>query len=133
MNLHNVKSLKRYSCVALATVLLFTSLSSVAQTLPEKDFLTRDVGNGVYELAVDSQQNALFAASSPSFEKDKTSGLIYKLDLEKLTTTEVIETSRRAFATAPMKKIRCCMSATHWKVRSRLSIPAAGKSWRYCN
>lgn len=100
MNLHNVKSLKRYSCVALATALLFTSLSSVAQTLPEKDFLTRDVGNGVYELAVDSQQNVLFVASSPSFDKDKTSGLIYKLDLEKLTTTEVIDTSRRAFATA---------------------------------
>lgn len=100
MNLHNVKSLNRYSCVALATALLFTSLSSVAETLPEKDFLTRDVGNGVYELAVDSQQNALFAASSPSFDKDKTRGLIYKLDLEKLTTTEVIETSRRAFATA---------------------------------
>lgn len=100
MYLHNVKSLKRYSCVALATALLFTSLSSVAQTLPEKDFLTRDVGNGVYELAVDSQQNALFVASSPSFDKDKTSGLIYKLDLEKLTTTEVIDTSRRAFATA---------------------------------
>ncbi|QBM21573.1 YncE family protein [Citrobacter arsenatis] len=100
MNLHNVKSLKRYSCVALATALLFTSLSSVAQTLPEKDFLTRDVGNGVYELAVDSQQNTLFAASSPSFDKDKTRGLIYKLDLEKLTTTEVIEISRRAFATA---------------------------------
>ncbi|WP_410737974.1 7-bladed beta-propeller protein YncE [Citrobacter portucalensis] len=100
MNLHNVKSLKRYSCVALAIALLFTSLSSGAQTLPEQDFLTRDVGNGVYELAVDSQQNALFAASSPSFDKDKTSGLIYKLDLEKLTTTEVIETSRRAFATA---------------------------------
>ncbi|WP_249418139.1 hypothetical protein [Citrobacter sp. RHBSTW-00229] len=100
MNLHNVKSLKRYSCVALATALLFTNLSSVARTLPEKDFLTRDVGNGVYELAVDSQQNALFVASLPSFDKDKTSGLIYKLDLEKLTTTEVIDTSRRAFATA---------------------------------
>lgn len=100
MNLHNVKPLKRYSCVALATALLCTSLSSAAQTLPEKDFLTRDVGNGVYELAVDSQQNALFVASSPSFDKDKTSGLIYKLDLEKLTTTEVIDTSRRAFATA---------------------------------
>lgn len=100
MNLHTVKSLKHYSCVALATALLFTSLPSVAQTLPEKDFLTHDVGNGVYELAVDSQQNTLFAASSPSFDKDKTRGLIYKLDLEKLTTTEVIDTSRRAFATA---------------------------------
>lgn len=117
MNLHNVKSLKRYSCVALATALLFTSLSSVAQTLPEKDFLTRDVGNGVYELAVDSQQNALFVASSPSFDKDKTSGLIYKLDLEKLTTTEVIDTSRRAFATALDEETRCCMSATRWKVQ----------------
>lgn len=100
MNLHTVKSLKHYSAVALATTLLFTSLPSVAETLSEKDFLTRDVGNGVYELAVDGQQKALFAASSPSFDKDKTRGVIYKLDLEKLTTTEVIETSRRAFATA---------------------------------
>lgn len=106
MNLHNVKSLKRYSCVALATALLFTSLSSVAQTLPEKDFLTRDVGNGVYELAVDSQQNALFVASSPSFDKDKTSGLIYKLDLEKLTTAEVINTSRRTLPPRWMKKTK---------------------------
>ncbi|KAE9797692.1 YncE family protein, partial [Escherichia coli] len=37
MNLHNVKSLKRYSCVALAIALLFTNLSSGAQTLPEQD------------------------------------------------------------------------------------------------
>ncbi|MEG2590834.1 MAG: YncE family protein [Citrobacter sp.] len=100
MNLHTVKSLKHYSAVTLATALLFTSLPGAAKTLPEKDFLTHDVGHGVYELAVDSQQNALFAASSPSFDKDKTRGIIYKLDLEKLTTTEVIETSRRAFATA---------------------------------
>lgn len=100
MNLHNVKSLKRYSAVAFAAALLFTALPGSTATLPEKDFLTRDVGNGVYELAVDSQQNALFAASSPSFDKDKTGGLIYKLDLEKLTTTEVITSTRRAFATA---------------------------------
>lgn len=100
MNLHNVKSLKRYSAVAFAAALLFTALPGSTATLPEKDFLTRDVGNGVYELAVDSQQNALFAASSPSFDKDKTGGLIYKLDLEKLTTTEVISTTRRAFSTA---------------------------------
>ncbi|WP_260862371.1 YncE family protein [Citrobacter sp. Marseille-Q6884] len=100
MNLHNVMSLKRYSRAAFATALLFASLTSNAGTLPETDFLTRDVGNGVYELAVDHQQNALFAASAPSFDKDKTRGLVYKLDLEKLTTTEVIDTSRRAFATA---------------------------------
>ena len=119
MNLHNVKSLKRYSCVALATALLFTSLSSVAQTLPEKDFLTRDVGNGVYELAVDSQQNALLLPRRRRLIKIKPAGFIYKLDLEKLTTTEVIETSRRAFATALDAGNQCCMSATRWKVRSR--------------
>lgn len=117
MNLHNVKSLKRYSCVALATALLFTSLSSVAQTLPEKDFLTRDVGNGVYELAVDSQQNALFVASSPSFDKDKTSGLIYKLDLR---NSRRLKSSTPVVVPLPprwMKKTRCCMSATRWKVQ----------------
>lgn len=117
MNLHTVKSLKHYSCVALATALLFTSLPSVAQTLPEKDFLTHDVGNGVYELAVDSQQNTLFAASSPSFDKDKTRGLIYKLDLK---NSQPPKSSTPAVVPLPprwTKKIRCYMWATRWKVR----------------
>lgn len=100
MNLHNVKILKLCSGMALTAALLLTGLTATAAALPEKDFLTRDVGHGVYELAVDAQQHALFAASAPSFDKDKTTGQIYKLDLESLTTVEVIKTSRRAFATA---------------------------------
>ncbi|WP_404681023.1 7-bladed beta-propeller protein YncE [Raoultella terrigena] len=100
MNLHNVKTLTLCSGMALTAALLLTGLTATAAALPEKDFLTREVGHGVYELAVDAQQHALFAASAPSFDKDKTTGQIYKLDLESLTTVEVIKTSRRAFATA---------------------------------
>lgn len=93
MYLHNVKSLKRYSCVALATALLFTSLSSVAQTLPEKDFLTRDVGNGVYELAVDSQQNALLSPRRRRLIKIKPAGL---------STNSIWRNSRRLKSSTPV-------------------------------
>ncbi|BCG08083.1 receptor [Buttiauxella agrestis] len=57
------------------------------------------MGNGVYELAYDASQNVLFAASAPSFDKDKTDGLIYKLNPDTLKASGKITTKRRAFAT----------------------------------
>lgn len=100
MTLHNVKILKASVGTAIAAALMLTSASTFAAELTEKDFVTQPVGHGVYELAYDGQANVLFAASAPSFDKDKTEGKLYKLDLENLTGTGVIETSRRAFATA---------------------------------
>ncbi|MRS90506.1 YncE family protein [Enterobacteriaceae bacterium RIT714] len=100
MTLHNVKTFKASVASAIAAALMLTSVTSFAAPLPEKDFVTQPVGHGVYELAYDGQAKVLFAASAPSFDKDKTQGKIYKLDLEDLTGTGVIETSRRAFATA---------------------------------
>lgn len=100
MTLHNVKTFKASVASAIAAALMLTSVTSFAAPLPEKEFVTQPVGHGVYELAYDGQAKVLFAASAPSFDKDKTQGKIYKLDLEDLTGTGVIETSRRAFATA---------------------------------
>lgn len=100
MTLHNVKTLKASLALAVAAAFMLTSVSGYAAPLPEKDFVTQPVGHGVYELAYDGQAKVLFAASAPSFDKDKTKGKIYKLDLEDLTGTGVIETTRRAFATA---------------------------------
>lgn len=86
--------------IVFACLFLMTPAITFANDFTEKDFLTRNVGFGLYELSVDTQQNAIFVASAPSFDKGKTTGHVYKLDLEKLTTTEVINTSHRAFATA---------------------------------
>ena len=69
MNLHNVKSLKVYACVAVAAALIFTSCAAFSAEL--------------------------YAASAPSVDHDKTTGRVYKLDLEDLTRTRVIETPRR--------------------------------------
>ena len=69
MNLHNVKCLKVYACVAVAATLIFTSSATFSA--------------------------ALYAASASSVDKDKTTGRVYELELEDLTRTRVIETSRR--------------------------------------
>ena len=72
MNLHNVKSLTVYACVAVVAVaaaLIFTSCVAFSAEL--------------------------YAASAPSVDNDKTTGRVYKLDLEDLTRIRVIETPRR--------------------------------------
>lgn len=99
MNRHTFYGYKKSGFIAFATALLINSLSANAAPLPEKDFLAAPVGHGVYELAYDASQNVLFAASAPSFYKDKTDGLVYKLNPETLKTTGNINTHRRAFAT----------------------------------
>lgn len=99
MNRHTLYGYQKSGFIALTVALLMNSLSASAKPLPEKDFLTVPMGNGVYELAYDASQNVLFAASAPSFDKDKTDGLIYKLNPDTLKATGKITTERRAFAT----------------------------------
>ncbi|SUW62320.1 Gluconolactonase [Buttiauxella agrestis] len=98
MNRHTLYGYQKSGFIALTVALLMNSLSASAKPLPEKDFLTVPMGNGVYELAYDASQNVLFAASAPSFDKDKTDGLIYKLNPDTLKATGKITTERRAFA-----------------------------------
>ncbi|WP_172893257.1 YncE family protein [Buttiauxella agrestis] len=99
MNRHTLYGYQKSGFIALTVALLMSSLSASAKPLPEKDFLTVPMGNGVYELAYDASQNVLFAASAPSFDKDKTDGLIYKLNPDTLKASGKITTKRRAFAT----------------------------------
>jgi len=99
MNRHTLYGYKKSGFIALTAVLLAHSINVSAKPLPEKDFLTVPTGNGLYELAYDASQNVLFAASAPSFDKDKTDGLIYKFNPETLNATGNISTKRRAFAT----------------------------------
>lgn len=99
MNRHTLYGYQKSGFIALTVALLMNSLSVSAKPLPEKDFLTVPMGNGVYELAYDASQNVLFAASAPSFDKDKTDGLIYKLNPDTLKASGKITTERRAFAT----------------------------------
>lgn len=99
MNRHTLYGYKNSGFIALTAALLMSSLSVCAKPLPEKEFLAVPAGNGVYELAYDASQNVLFAASAPSFNKDKTDGLVYKLNPDTLVATGKITTKRRAFAT----------------------------------
>ena len=71
-----------------------------AADFTEKDFKSQSLGHGVYELAYDKGQNALYAASAPSFEKDKTAGLVFQLDANSLKINHKIATERRTFAVA---------------------------------
>lgn len=98
MNLHTVYACKPRLLLTFAATLFVASLPAAAN-LAEKDFLTQAVGHGVYELAYDASANVLFAASAPSFDKDKTQGLVYKLNPEDLSSKGTIATDRRAFAT----------------------------------
>lgn len=100
MKLHNSSPLKKNAVITFTLALLMATFSTQAATRAQSDFLTAAPGPGIYELAYDGSQNTLFAASAPSFDKDKTSGLVYRLDPQTLKTTSALTTSRRAFATA---------------------------------
>lgn len=99
MNRHALYGYKNSGFIALTAALLMSSFAVCARPLPEKEFLAVPTGNGVYELAYDASQNVLYAASAPSFDKDKTDGLVYKLNPDTLMPTGKITTDRRAFAT----------------------------------
>ncbi|WP_435954732.1 YncE family protein [Dryocola sp. BD626] len=90
---------KKTGIATFTAAVLLASLSVTAAPLPEKDFLAVPTGHGVYELAYDAGQNVLYAASAPSFDKDKTHGLVYKLNPDTLAKSGSIATDRRAFAT----------------------------------
>jgi len=88
------------SLVVLSLWLMVAAASAAAAPLTEKDLVTQAPGPGLYELAYDASQNTLFAASAPSFEKEKTTGVVFTLDPVTLAKKGAITTSRRAFATA---------------------------------
>ncbi|WP_374754055.1 YncE family protein, partial [Type-E symbiont of Plautia stali] len=66
----------------------------------EMDFKTQPLGHGVYEMAYVKERNALFAASSPSFDEDKRAGVVFELAADTLRIDKKIPTNRRVFSAA---------------------------------
>ncbi|MDU4841284.1 MAG: YncE family protein [Leclercia adecarboxylata] len=98
--MNNASAIKNKTLCALAISLAMHSGSLFAKEFTEKDFLVQPLGRGVYELAYDKDQNALYAASAPSFDKDKTAGLVFQLAAPTLKIEHQIPTERRTFAVA---------------------------------
>ncbi|WP_333850494.1 7-bladed beta-propeller protein YncE [Leclercia sp.] len=96
----NASAVKNQTLCALAISLAMHSGSLCAKDFTEKDFLVQPLGQGVYELAYDKDQNALYAASAPSFDEDKTAGLVFQLAASTLKIVQQIPTERRTFAVA---------------------------------
>lgn len=93
-------SVKKLSLCALAISFAFQAGSAQAKAFTEKDFQSQPLGHGVYELAVDNGQKTLYAASAPSFDKDKTAGLVFLFGADSLQIKDKIATERRSFAVA---------------------------------
>ncbi|MEB6377654.1 YncE family protein [Leclercia adecarboxylata] len=98
--MHKTSAVINQTLCALAISLAMHSGTALANAFTEKDFVVQPLGNGVYELAYDKGQQTLYAASAPSFEKDKTDGLVFKLAAQSLQIDAKIPTARRTFAVA---------------------------------
>lgn len=96
----STKNVKKTVFRALALSFSIHASLVNADDFTEKDFQSQSLGHGVYELAYDKGQHALYAASAPSFEKDKTAGLVFQLDANSLKINHKIATDRRTFAVA---------------------------------
>ncbi|EML5942047.1 TPA: YncE family protein, partial [Citrobacter freundii] len=94
----NLKTLKNQSLCALAISLALYTGSALAKDFTEDQFASQTLGHGVYELAYDAGQQAIYAASAPSFDKDKTAGEVFLFSTESLKVDERIATERRPFA-----------------------------------
>lgn len=94
----NTLQKKLFSAIALSLVLNAGSL--FAKEFTEEPFPSQPLGPGVYELAYDAGQNALYVASAPSFDKDKPAGNVFLLAADSLAIKDRITTQRRPFSVA---------------------------------
>ncbi len=92
--------IKKASFSALAISFALHASVALAKDFTDNDFLQQPLGHGVYELAYDQGQQSLYAASSPSFDADKTDGLVFRLAADSLNIQDKIKTERRTFAVA---------------------------------
>ena len=94
----NFTILKKQSLCALIVGIALHAGSASAKEFTEAQFSSQPLGHGVYELALDGGQQALYAASAPSFDKDKTAGDVFRLSPDTLKIEQRIVTQRRPFA-----------------------------------
>ncbi|MGR5942576.1 7-bladed beta-propeller protein YncE [Enterobacter sp. C4G1] len=94
----NFKTLKNQSLCALFISLALQAGPAFAKDFSEDRFASQPLGHGVYELAYDAGQKTVYAASAPSFDKDKTTGDVFQLAADSLKINTRIATQRRPFA-----------------------------------
>ncbi|UNK75207.1 YncE family protein [Raoultella planticola] len=94
----SIVSLKKATLCALAISSSLHVVSASAKDFTEQAFRSQPLGHGVYELAYDNRQKVLYAASAPSFDKDKTTGIVFRLAADSLQINQKIVTERRTFA-----------------------------------
>ena len=95
-----IKKITKRTLLSLAVSQLMLSPPGIAKAMNEMDFKTQPLGHGVYEMALVKSRNALFVASSPSFDQDKTSGMVFQLAADSLQIDKTIPTTRRTFSVA---------------------------------
>lgn len=94
------QTIKKTALNALTLSFALLACPLFAKDYTNKDFPQQPLGHGVYELAYDNGQHSLYAASSPSFDADKTQGLVFRLAADSLNIHDRIKTERRTFAVA---------------------------------
>lgn len=119
MKMHLSTSGKGFSLSALASAVLLLSCSTLAADLPESQFQTKPVGHGLYELAFDGTSNTLFAASTPSFAKEKTAVSSLESTPPHWPPTPISSLSDAPSPPHWMSSAICCTSATPSTAQSR--------------
>lgn len=91
-------SLRHLSMPRFRRSLLLTSLllAGTFNVQAADDMLRKAVGKGVYEMALNSQENALWVATSQSRKTDK-GGVVYRLDPQTLDITQAVHSDLKPF------------------------------------
>ncbi|MFK3659096.1 YncE family protein [Scandinavium sp. NPDC088450] len=91
-------SLRHLSMPRFRRSLLLTSLllAGTFNVQAADDMLRKAVGKGVYEMALNSQENALWVATSQSRKTDK-GGVVYRLDPQTLDITLAVHSDLKPF------------------------------------
>lgn len=110
-------SLKQAARLALVISFSLHAPSASAKDFTEREFRAQALGHGVYELAYDNGQKTLYAASAPSFDKDKTAGLVFRLAADSLRIDEKSLPNAAPSRSPWMKKITSCIWVTRWMAR----------------
>ncbi|STR39132.1 putative receptor [Klebsiella michiganensis] len=110
-------SLKQAARLALVISFSLHALSASAKDFTERDFRAQALGHGVYELAYDNGQKTLYAASAPSFDKDKTAD--WSFDWRRILCGLMRKSLPNAAPSRSpwMKKITSCIWVTRWMAR----------------
>lgn len=84
--------------------------------------LQRQLAEGLYEMALSPQGDALYVASAEGF-KNVQGGAVYTLDPHTLNTIGLTHTDLKNSLYSSLRRVKRCMSAIRWTAASALSTP----------